>query len=165
MLNLRNRRYFWLVLIAGGWAAFIFATSCTVVTTDQLFAFIGLFVSDASVQQFELFWGIAWFTVVKSWHVTEFGILTVCLIALFQTLSPHRPLRSVGPSAFLAVLFAASDELHQTYVPQRGGTIWDVLIDSLDRAIVCLIALVRIRSRTRELISRHEQQQIAHASA
>jgi VanZ family protein len=81
------------------------------------------------VRRFEIFWGIAWFTVVKGWHAVEFGILTAALIASLNAWRPLLRQRNILLAGILAVLFAASDEFHQTYVPTRGGSVWDVLID------------------------------------
>ncbi len=118
-----------LIAIAVVWAIFIFATSCTVIGTDQLFALIGFLFGPEALERFELFWGIAWFTVVKGWHVTEFAILTAMLTAALNAWRPLRPHSNIMLAALVALLFAASDEFHQTFVPNRGGTIWDVLID------------------------------------
>lgn len=127
------------------WGAAIFASSCTVVTTDHLFAVVGTVVGPVALEQFEIFWGIVWFTVVKSWHVSEFAILTAGMIALLHTWCPAPRYQSILIAALIALLFAASDEFHQTYVPDRGGTIWDVLIDSMGILLVTLMALVRAR--------------------
>jgi len=36
---------------------------------------------------------------------------------------------------FLAVLYALTDEWHQSYVPGRYGSLWDVVIDALGSII------------------------------
>ena len=134
----------WLVFVLL-WAGLIFATSCTVVSTDQLFGLVGLVFGESLRQRFQLFWGIAWFVVVKSWHATEFGILTAGLVLALNAWRPPARAGNVIGAAILAVLFAASDEYHQTYVPTRGGTVHDVLIDSVGVGLVALFFLVRLR--------------------
>lgn len=138
----------WFVAFVLLWAAMIFGTSCTVIGTDELFSLVGLIFGKELLEQFEIFWGIAWFTVVKGWHVTEFAILTAGLIGLLNVWRPTKGIANIFAAAALALLFAASDEFHQTFVPTRGGTIWDVLIDSLGVGLVTLIALMRLRKVT-----------------
>ncbi len=40
----------------------------------------------------------------------------------------------------LVVLYALSDEYHQTLVPGRNGTLWDVGVDSLGALVAMLLA-------------------------
>ena len=70
------------------------------------------------------------FTFKKLAHVTVYGILTALL---FSALRIHiRPRGRVLLTAMLvAVLYAFSDEWHQTFVPGREGTLRDVGIDAL----------------------------------
>ena len=68
----------------------------------------------------------------KAAHMTEYAILAVLLR------------RATGSTAWafgLAVAYAATDELHQTFVPGRHGTPVDVGID----AIGALIGLAAVR--------------------
>ena len=59
-------------------------------------------------------------------HATEYAILGALLV---------RALRR-WPAAFaLGVLYAVTDELHQTFVPGRAGRPLDVLIDTVGLAI------------------------------
>lgn len=138
----------WVVAFVLLWAAMIFGTSCTVIGTDELFSLIGLIFGKELLEQFEILWGVAWFTVVKGWHVTEFAILTAGLIGFLNVWRPTKRMANILVAALLALLFAASDEFHQTFVPTRGGTIWDVLIDSLGVGLVTLIALMKLRKVT-----------------
>lgn len=135
----------WPLAIALVWATLIFATSCTVIGTDELYSLIGYIFGPNALQRFEVFWGVAWFTVVKGWHVTEFAILTAVFSATLHAWRPQQRQRNILTAALLALLFAASDEYHQTFVPTRGGTIWDVLIDSLGVGLVTLYSLSRLR--------------------
>jgi hypothetical protein len=138
----------WVVAFVLLWAAMIFGTSCTVIGTDELFSLVGLIFGKELLEQFEIFWGIVWFTVVKGWHVTEFAILTAGMIGLLNVWRPKKRMPNIFVAAALALLFAASDEFHQTFVPTRGGSIWDVLIDSLGVGLVTLISLMRLRQVT-----------------
>ena len=115
------------------WAAWIFGSSCTVITQQQ-------FISTASTatrinkQAVATTWESYWWVFVKGYHVLEYTILTLLLIVAFPLLK-RNPLLA----ALVAVAYAASDEWHQTFVPHRGGHISDVLIDSLGVVIALAI--------------------------
>lgn len=73
-------------------------------------------------------------------HLTEYFFFGVLLF---------RAIRSPGHSwqwrwAFLAILIAAlyasSDEIHQIFVPSRGASIWDALLDTGGAAFAQLAA-------------------------
>jgi VanZ family protein len=63
-------------------------------------------------------------------HMAEYGILTALL---FWALRLHLPCRAHGllMAAVIALLFAFSDEWHQSFVPGREGSLRDVGIDAL----------------------------------
>jgi len=65
-------------------------------------------------------------------HLTEYAILAaLCWRALRLELTPPRSDRAVIVGALLIVVaYAASDEYHQTFVPDRYGCVADVMIDS-----------------------------------
>lgn len=66
----------------------------------------------------------------KCAHMTEYAVLSVLLFLMLA--SYGIPLKKRVLLAFiLAVLYAASDEIHQLYVPGRSGQFKDVLIDSV----------------------------------
>lgn len=74
----------------------------------------------------------------KGGHLTEYAILAgLCWRALRLTTRARYP----GIWAFaIAVLYAASDEWHQLFVPGRNGQPLDVLLDS-SGALITLAAL------------------------
>jgi VanZ family protein len=73
----------------------------------------------------------------KSAHVTVYAILAGLLYAAV----PHAGAKR-APTAWLATaLYAASDEWHQSFVPGRGPSLSDVLLDST----AALVALLVIR--------------------
>jgi VanZ family protein len=70
-----------------------------------------------------------WDTILrKAAHMAEYGLLWYLW---------HRALelRSPLPAAVIALAYAATDELHQTFVAGRHGTPVDVLIDAAGIAI------------------------------
>ncbi|MBN1815207.1 MAG: VanZ family protein [Anaerolineae bacterium] len=99
-----------------------------------------------------------WFDTLlkKVGHALAFGILAwLYLRALRGRFPATATLRLV--SAGLAVLYAASDEYHQTFVPGRKGRLFDVGVDTagvcgamlLDR---CLERRRRLRSTASQTI-------------
>lgn len=123
-----------LQLICLLWAAWIFGSSCTVITAQQ-------FVSTASSAtrishaKVATTWESYWWVFVKGYHVLEFTVLTLLLACAFDALK-RQPLFAGA----IALVYAALDEWHQTFVPHRGGHISDVMIDGI--GIVLAIALL-----------------------
>lgn len=61
----------------------------------------------------------------KGAHLLEFAILGALLV---------RATGLVAPAVALGVVYAATDELHQHFVPGRDGNLVDVAIDALGLA-------------------------------
>lgn len=69
------------------------------------------------------------FIVRKGAHLTEYAILTTLCFAM-GTFGFQQPWKSVLPFAVLgSAIFAVTDEIHQSFVPNRGASLVDVLID------------------------------------
>lgn len=79
------------------------------------------------------------FFVRKGAHITEFAVL--CGLVL-RSVSSFRSLTicSVMVSAMGCVAFAAFDEVHQTFVPGRDGSVSDVLVDSIGIVFTTAVA-------------------------
>lgn len=79
----------------------------------------------------------------KGGHVSEYGVLTL-LVWRARRLARPQPApsgwdaRSAVAAGWLAVLYAATDEFHQTFVPSREGCVRDVAIDSCGVALALL---------------------------
>ncbi len=72
------------------------------------------------------------FIVFKSLHVIEYAILYFLLFrAYYSTLSRKNMNRIYWYAVVTALLYAVSDEIHQTLVPTRTGKPRDILIDSI----------------------------------
>lgn len=113
------------------WAAAIFATSCTYISSRVFLAAVRpLFGSDEAFQRFRRFWYAGGIVVVKGWHVTEFAVLMFVSHAVLGEV-PRLQRHAMAWAAGFCFLFAASDEWHQTFIPRRGGTWTDVAIDSV----------------------------------
>ena len=83
----------------------------------------------------------------KGAHILEYAVLYLLLFRALSTLSRagRTSRRAYLLPMLLAILYAISDEVHQTFVPSREGTIRDVLIDSFG----VLIAYLSVRWWTR----------------
>lgn len=72
------------------------------------------------------------FIIFKSLHMIEYAILFFLLFRAIRTtftdLSHHKAL---VVAAIFAILYGVSDEIHQTFVPTREGSVRDVVIDSV----------------------------------
>jgi VanZ family protein len=98
--------------------------------------------------------------VRKLVHVMEFALLTS---ALYYTLRPSAKhgwhARSGLVSMVGSALYAASDELHQLYVPGRNGSVRDWFIDMAGVLLAISAAYLWARlfpqDRTRRATSRH----------
>ena len=84
------------------------------------------------------------FTTRKIAHFTEYAILGFLAARAFRT-SPRLAIRQRWflISAALVVAFALLDEYHQSFVPNRTGTIYDSFIDMAGG----LVALIFLRRR------------------
>ncbi|MGO9468374.1 MAG: VanZ family protein [Isosphaeraceae bacterium] len=131
----RNRSpRWWIGIVAAvAWCSFIAATSSTVILPHDFFAWLArhLLTEQASYRRFVVFWGCSWFVIVKGWHAAEFAILFALCLAIVDRITGSCSRRNVLLCLSICLLFAISDEYHQTFVPKRGGTWTDVAIDGL----------------------------------
>ncbi len=74
------------------------------------------------------------FVAKKSAHFTEYALLAAFMLRGLRGEAPLRPARLIW-ALVLTVLYAASDEYHQTFVPGREGRLLDVGIDALGAMI------------------------------
>jgi len=70
----------------------------------------------------------------KCGHFTEYAILALLVLRTAQlpakTFTRSREFRAAGVAWLIAALYASTDEFHQSFVPARTASIYDVLIDS-----------------------------------
>lgn len=84
----------------------------------------------------------------KTGHVVGYGMLSLLLLRGWRaTLDPVQTL--LLRTALLAWLgtacVAALDEWHQSFIPSRTGTIWDVALDSLAGVVFLVVAYFWLR--------------------
>jgi len=71
------------------------------------------------------------FVFFKALHLAEYAVLTFLLFRAFVRANGFSFKKALLYSSFLALVWAMTDEFHQTFVMTRQGSIRDVLIDSL----------------------------------
>jgi VanZ family protein len=79
-------------------------------------------------------------------HLFVYGVLAF-LIARALAKQGWPPGRIVGVGLFLCVMYAASDEFHQSFVPGRYGKVRDVALDSLGAALVLSLYARQLNGR------------------
>ncbi|MFA5780116.1 MAG: VanZ family protein [Elusimicrobiota bacterium] len=65
----------------------------------------------------------------KGAHITEYFILTILLIRAFRRSFRKSYAFLIFWPSVISFLYAVSDEYHQTFIKNRCGTPWDVLVD------------------------------------
>lgn len=83
------------------------------------------------------------FAIRKCGHLTEYAVLggLVWRAGRASDAGDRRPWQwsDAARGVSLAVVYAASDEWHQSFVPTRQGSAWDVLIDACGATLGLLL--------------------------
>ena len=89
----------------------------------------------------------------KAGHLTEYAILALLAARAFRTSSRELLRRRwFWVSLLFVVAYSLTDEFHQSFVPSRGASIYDSMIDSLGGLIaLALLALVARRKQGQDL--------------
>jgi len=73
-------------------------------------------------------------TIRKGAHLSEYAVLAALLWRALRSIRQRDAVPWSWPQAGLALglaaFYAATDEFHQTFVPSRQGSVWDVLLDT-----------------------------------
>lgn len=154
----------WFILTIA-WMAFIFMKSAepysvqdvkpalgSVVSEEQLLRYIPRweFYYDGSLVSWREPYHFVEFFIRKGGHVAEFALLTVLLILTLSARVRSKGLVAAG-SGLIAVLYACSDEWHQTFVPGRTGHLADVAVDSIGVVLVLAAYLIVVAIRWRRV--------------
>ena len=127
------------------WAVLIFIGSGNILSASHTSILLGVVrrlfpnIRDESLAVFHLL-------VRKAGHLTEYAILVTLAARAFRT-SSHDLLRRhwFRFSLLLAIVYALTDELHQSFVPSRTASIYDSLIDSVGALIALMVIWFRRR--------------------
>jgi len=142
--SVRGFLKFWLPVLL--WMIFIFIGSTDLMSAEHTSRFIAPFlrwfvpdVSATTIASIQLF-------VRKCAHLTEYAILASLLFRAFGQ-NQRRVGRAFAVSFFIAAIYAALDEFHQSFVPSRTGSPYDVAIDCAGALAGLLIYWRALRNR------------------
>lgn len=86
----------------------------------------------------------------KGAHVFEYALLTLLSFRyLFLSYRREAVTRVLGVAALFALMYGATDELHQYFVPLRGARFSDVLIDGLGILLMSLVLYLWYKNKNR----------------
>lgn len=85
--------------------------------------------------------------VRKTAHALEYALLSVLLFIAIRQWFVVEPLLAALPAWVVSVLYAITDEYHQTHVYGRGGRVFDVMIDGSGALLALAIMLVVLYAR------------------
>jgi len=86
---------------------------------------------------------LADFVLRKLAHIATYGVLALLASMTFRQ-EGHPLTRLPAPSALFCLVYACSDEWHQTFVAGRNGTPVDVAIDMI--GVMIAATLLRLRA-------------------
>ena len=95
-----------------------------------------------------------WFR--KGVHLCVFALLSFLMTLFLHSYQVGRWWLALGGIGF-SILYAISDEVHQHFVPNRAGTLFDIGVDSLGAVIGWACALLALRIFFRILQKRKEK--------
>lgn len=84
--------------------------------------------------------------VRKAAHMTEYAILGILFLGAIYM---HERRKTILYSWMATVVYAATDEIHQLFVPGRDGKITDVIIDSIGAILGIIFVYMVINWRRR----------------
>jgi len=149
MLSNRRRLWFWVYV----WLPVLLGITVIAIESQEfmgadhtsgplraLFQFIFGPIADST-------WDLIHHYVRKSGHFVGYGLIGLAWLRAWWLTLPHSHFL---PDALLALLgtalVASCDEWHQSYLPNRTGTPWDVLLDCTGAIVLQLIVYVFMRT-------------------
>ena len=102
-------------------------------------------------------WDVIHHFIRKSGHFFGYGALgLVWLRAWWMTLPRSRFLQDAFLALLGSSLVASLDEWHQSYLPNRTGSVWDVLLDCIGAFVLLLAVYLYLRILMPQRLSRAE---------
>jgi VanZ family protein len=113
------------------WAALIFIASSSLMSASHTGAVMAPLLHWLFPHASETTLAVIHFAIRKAAHFTEYAILALLAARAFRT-SSRELLRQrwFWISLLFVVVYALSDEYHQSFVPSRTASIYDSMIDS-----------------------------------
>ena len=91
------------------------------------------------------------FIFFKTLHMVEYGTLFLLCVRA-SNMSGKVGIWEVYKRAFIiTILYAISDELHQTFVPTREGSLRDVIIDGIGASIIWYFLSIQLPKAPKKL--------------
>ena len=82
----------------------------------------------------------------KTGHVAGYGMLSLLLLRGWRATFDYTLLLRAALLSWLGTAcVAALDEWHQSYIPSRTGTVWDVALDSVAGVVFLVVAYFWLR--------------------
>jgi VanZ family protein len=93
-------------------------------------------------------WALIHHLIRKSGHFLGYGIIGLAWLRAWRMTLVNAPFQTVASLALLGTVMLASwDEWHQSFLPNRTGTPWDVLLDGCGALVMMGIVLISRRVR------------------
>jgi VanZ family protein len=132
------------------WAAAIFTFSTDTFSSDHtqgiIFGILHTFLPYASNETLSALHDF----IRKCGHFGEYFIFGLLLFRALRAPGRGWQLRWACLAILIAALYASSDEIHQIFVPSRGASIWDALLDTVGASAAQLAVWAANRNRSRE---------------
>jgi VanZ family protein len=133
----------WLPVIL--WMGFIFVMSTSLGSSahtsrliEPLIRLLAPGISPAAVDRVHFF-------IRKGGHLTEYAILALLVLRAvrisLQARAAGNLCKAAGIALLVSVAYAGSDEYHQSFVPGRTASVYDVMIDGCGAAAALAAAL------------------------
>jgi VanZ family protein len=145
LMNLRSFLKYWLPVLL--WMIFIFIGSTDLMSAEHTSRFIGPFLRWFAPDIAEATIASVQFVVRKGAHLTEYAVLAAFLYRALRY-GNERFVRSAASAFIVAAIYAALDEFHQSFVPSRTSSPWDVMIDCLGATIGLALCLALRQRKT-----------------
>lgn len=90
----------------------------------------------------------------KMAHYTLYNIVGFLMMSLMSTYNLEN-IKRIGISFIVGVIYASTDEIHQSFIPGRGPGIGDVFIDSMGviTGIIIVLGMIYVTNKIREKIN------------
>jgi VanZ family protein len=129
MANRARLYIYWIPPIL--WAAAIFGFSSQILSSENtgpivesfITAIFGYTIKPSTINTIH-------YLMRKAGHLTEYAILAALLFRAIRRDRTGWNWRWAAAAIAIAALYAATDEFHQSFVPGRTPSVWDVLLDT-----------------------------------
>jgi VanZ family protein len=102
-------------------------------------------------------WEIIHHLIRKSGHFIGYGLLGLAWLRAWWMTLPTMGFAKCAPLAMLGTaLTASADEFHQSFLPNRTGTPWDVLLDCSGAFLLMMIVYLSARYFRRGMLVRNQ---------